>query len=101
MELVDFLPRSRLTSYVEISDRIARRVASGDLAPGSELPSIRALAASDGVTPSTIARAYQRLATAAIVHMGDRRKTRVSENGTRQALALLVDHGHLLGAEEL
>ena len=81
-----------MAGYVEISDQIARRVASGDLPPGAELPSIRALAATQGVTPSTIARAYQRLASAAVVHMGDRRKTRVSENGTRHALALLADH---------
>lgn len=81
-----------MAGYVEISDRIARRVASGDLAAGSELPSIRAFAASEGVTPSTIARAYRRLATAAVVHMGDRRKTRVSENGSRHALTLLADH---------
>ena len=47
-----------MAGYVEISDQIARRVASGDLAPGAELPSIRALAATQGVTPSTIVRAY-------------------------------------------
>ncbi len=81
----------RMAGYVEISDQIARRVASGDLAPGSELPSIRAFAATEGVTPSTIARAYQRLATAEIVQMGDRRRTRISESGTRHALALLTD----------
>jgi molybdate-binding protein len=82
----------RMAGYVEISDEIARRVANGDLAPGAELPSIRALAATQGVTPSTIARAYQRLATAGIVHAGDRRKTRVAQSGPRHALGLLADH---------
>jgi len=81
-----------MAGYVEISNQIARRVASGDLAPGNELPSVRALAASEGVTASTIARAYQRLAVADIVHTGDRRRTRVSENGTSHAQALLADH---------
>ena len=64
-----------MAGYLEISDQIARRVANGDLAPGSELPSVRVFAAAEGVTPSTIARAYQRLAAADVVHMGDRRRT--------------------------
>lgn len=81
-----------MAGYIEISDRIARRVANGELAPGTELPSVRQFAASEGVTASTIARAYQRLAGANIVHTGDRRRTRVSENGASQAQALLADH---------
>jgi len=79
-----------MAGYVEISDQIARRVASGELAPGTQLPSVRALAAAEGVTTSTVARAYQRLAHAAVVHSGDRRKTRVAEEGRRHAQALLA-----------
>lgn len=81
-----------MPGYVEISDRIARRVASGELGPGAELPSVRSLAATERVTASTVARAYQRLVAAAVVHSGDRRKTRVAPDGRRHAQALLSDH---------
>ena len=43
--------------YLQVKEQIRHRVAIGDLAPGSEIPSIRALAAAISVSVITIKRA--------------------------------------------
>jgi GntR family transcriptional regulator len=48
----------RRPMYVQIVEQIRRRVAVGDWAPGSELPSIRTLAATARVSVITVKRAY-------------------------------------------
>ena len=50
-----------MTLYLELSTKLAARIADGDPAPGAPLPSVRALAASERTTPSTISRAYREL----------------------------------------
>ena len=47
--------------YLQIVQQVKYLVASGRLAPGDELPTIRALAERLLVNPNTVARAYQRL----------------------------------------
>jgi GntR family transcriptional regulator len=47
--------------YLQIIEQIQRRVAAGDLPPGSELPSIRQLASELNVSVITIKRAYLEL----------------------------------------
>ena len=47
--------------YLQVKEQIRHRVAIGDWAPGTELPSIRALAASISVSVITIKRAYLEL----------------------------------------
>lgn len=46
----------------EVMDTIRRRIAGRTLAPGERLPSVRRLAATMGVSPSTVVVAYARLA---------------------------------------
>lgn len=53
--------------YLQIMDQIERRVAVGDLLPGTELPSIRELAASLQVSVITIKRAYLELERAGVI----------------------------------
>ncbi|RVU14881.1 PLP-dependent aminotransferase family protein [Methylobacterium oryzihabitans] len=50
-----------------VMDTIRRRIGSRALAPGDRLPSIRGLAASLGVSPSTVVEAYDRLAAEGLV----------------------------------
>ncbi|MCX7397445.1 MAG: GntR family transcriptional regulator [Planctomycetales bacterium] len=47
--------------YLQVIEQIQRRVAVGDLLPGTELPSIRQLAADLSVSVITIKRAYLEL----------------------------------------
>ncbi len=47
--------------YLQVIEQVQRRVAVGDLPPGTELPSIRQLAADLSVSVITIKRAYLEL----------------------------------------
>jgi GntR family transcriptional regulator len=47
--------------YLQVIEQIKRRVAVGDLPPGTELPSIRQLAADLNISVITIKRAYLEL----------------------------------------
>ena len=53
--------------YLQIVNQIKHLVASGRLAPGEEIPPIRALAAQLLVNPNTVARAYRELEAAGII----------------------------------
>lgn len=52
---------SPLPIYRQIMDQIDRAIASGQLAPGDSLPSIRAVAERLTINPNTVARAYSEL----------------------------------------
>lgn len=78
-----------MARYVEIAAGLARRVRTGDLPPGSELPAVRALAAEVGATSSTIVRAYRHLADTGVITRADRRRARVSSDGALAAARLL------------
>ena len=47
--------------YLQIQAQLERRVASGALAPGDALPSVRALAKQLRINPNTVVRAYREL----------------------------------------
>ena len=51
-------PHSATPIYRQILEQVRRMVASGQLAPGAELPSVRELAVTHAVNPMTISRAY-------------------------------------------
>jgi DNA-binding transcriptional regulator YhcF (GntR family) len=53
--------------YDQIRTQIEQQVASGELAPGTRLPTVRALAATLGLAPNTVARAYRELEHAGVV----------------------------------
>ena len=53
--------------YRAIADSLARDVAEGRLAPGTRLPTHRALAAALGVTVGTVSRAYEEAARVGLV----------------------------------
>jgi molybdate-binding protein/DNA-binding transcriptional regulator YhcF (GntR family) len=58
---------SRSYLYLQIAETIRRRIASGDLAPGDMLPSVRSMAHSWTCTPGTVSRAYAILADEGLV----------------------------------
>ncbi len=53
--------RSKEPIYVQIMNQIQERLASGELEPGQQLPTVRRLAAELGVNFNTVARAYRLL----------------------------------------
>jgi GntR family transcriptional regulator len=54
-------PSSGIPIYRQLIDQVRRLVASGQLAPGTELPSVREVAAEYTVNPTTISKAYSLL----------------------------------------
>jgi GntR family transcriptional regulator len=54
-------PQSGIPIYRQIIDQVKRMVASGQLPPGGELPSVRELAVQHAVNPMTISKAYTQL----------------------------------------
>jgi GntR family transcriptional regulator len=54
-------PQSGVPIYRQIVEQVRRMVASGQLQPGAELPSVRELAVSHAVNPMTVSKAYSQL----------------------------------------
>ena len=93
--------------YLQVIEQVKRRVAVGDLPPGSELPSIRELAAGLKVSVITIKRAYLELERDGVIAtrqgkgsvVADRPglQSSIQETEMRQHLTQAVSLGLLLG----
>ena len=96
-------PSDGVPIYLQIVNQVKYLVASGRLAPGEELPPIRALAEQLVVNPNTVARAYRELEVAGIVTKRRTTGTYVSEAGSplarQERLRLLAERLDLLLAE--
>ncbi|MEY3294613.1 MAG: HTH-type transcriptional repressor YtrA [Pseudomonadota bacterium] len=57
----DILPSDAVPIYRQIVEQVRRRIASGTLAAGEELPSVRALALEHAINPMTVSKAYSLL----------------------------------------
>src|SRR3954452_18952815 len=64
--------------YEQLRRQVATRAASGDLPPGTRLPTVRALAAELRLAANTVARAYRELETDGVVVTEGRRGTFVA-----------------------
>ena len=71
--------------YEQIRAQLAEQVAAGRLAPGTRLPTVRALAESLGVASNTVARAYRELEHSGVVSTRGRNGTVVNGDGTDRA----------------
>jgi DNA-binding transcriptional regulator YhcF (GntR family) len=58
--------------YEQVADQVRQLIASGELSPGTSLPSVRQLAGDLGVSLNTVARAYRRLETEGFLITRDR-----------------------------
>jgi DNA-binding transcriptional regulator YhcF (GntR family) len=54
-------PHSGIPIYRQLSEQIRRMATSGQLPPGTELPSIRALALEHAINPMTVSKVYNML----------------------------------------
>lgn len=79
-------PSSAIPPYEQIRSQIEAMVATGTLAPGDRLPSIRQLAHDLGLAGGTVARAYTELEQAGLV-VSRRRTGTVVADGVAEAPA--------------
>jgi GntR family transcriptional regulator len=89
--------------YLQIVNQVKYLVASGRLAPGEELPPIRALAFQLRINPNTVARAYRELEAAGVVIKRSTTGTYVSDAGSplarRERLRIVTERMDALIAE--
>src|SRR4051794_39796475 len=78
-----------MTRYLDLTAKLAARIAAGELPAGSALASVRELAAQEGTTASTVGRAYRELAEAGAIELAPRRAGRVAAHGPLMARSLL------------
>jgi DNA-binding transcriptional regulator YhcF (GntR family) len=76
LEPVD--PAAAEPPFEQLRRQIAGRAASGELAAGARLPTVRALAAEVGLAVNTVARVYRELEADGVVVTEGRRGTFVS-----------------------
>ena len=99
---------SPIPPYEQVRAQIAAIIASGRLAEGSRLPTIRALAADLGIATGTVGRAYRELETAGLVASRRRSGTVVigqsaptaASAAVRQAAAELAACARRAGMDE-
>ena len=68
-------PAGEEPPFAQLRAQVARRAATGDLAPGTKLPTVRALATELGLAANTVARAYRELEADGVVVTEGRRGT--------------------------
>jgi DNA-binding transcriptional regulator YhcF (GntR family) len=90
--------------YEQIRAQIATGVTTGRLAPGTRLPSVRALAEQLGVAANTVARAYRELEHAGVVTTRGRNGTVVNDDAgdsaAKAAASTYADAMRALGVRQ-
>lgn len=87
--------------YQQIINGLKGEIAQGRLAPGSPLPSVRALAEDLLVSVITVKRAYEELEHDGIIYRRQGLGTFVAENGSARSLELKIGHAEELLREAL
>jgi len=59
--LFDIVPTAATPIYRQIVEQVHRLIASGQLAPGADMPSVRAVALHYAINPMTVSKAYSQL----------------------------------------
>jgi len=81
--------RSEAPIYVQIVEQVRQRVASGELRPGDQLPTVRQMATDLRVNFNTVARAYRLLDEAGLISTQQGRGTYIWEGPTEETLKQL------------
>ncbi|MBI5566914.1 MAG: GntR family transcriptional regulator [Chloroflexi bacterium] len=96
-------PRSRTPIYAQLIQQVKQQVAAGQLKPGDQLPTVRALAADLHVHTNTVARAYDLLDQDGVISAQQGRGTYIARPANhphlrrhrRDALQTLIDRAVL------
>jgi GntR family transcriptional regulator len=75
-------PRSGVPLYLQLIEQITRAVALGSLAPGEQLPTVKALALDLTINPNTVARVYRELERDGLIETSPGRGSFVRGNGS-------------------
>jgi GntR family transcriptional regulator len=78
--MFDINPAHASPIWLQIEEGIRRMITLGSLIPGGAVPSVRDLAKTLRVNPNTVARAYQRLTDAGVLHVKRGEGTFVSDS---------------------
>ena len=81
MSVLPLDPSSTEPPFEQLRRQVATRVARGDLAAGTKLPTVRGLATELGLSAGTVARAYKELEADGVVVTEGRRGTFVRSSG--------------------
>ena len=89
---IGYDPRSPVPPYEQIRAQLARQVQSGELAPGTRLPTVRRLAGDLGLAVNTVARAYRELERDGLVATRGRNGTVVAGVDESRALDAAAEY---------
>jgi len=84
-------PTSRVPIYAQIVEQIKSQIASGQLTPGDQLPTIRRLATDLRINFNTVVRAYLELESEGLISTKRGRGTFVADSPEEEALAEMRD----------
>lgn len=103
---MDWRFRGDLPIYAQLVDKIRLGIVTGELPPGSRLPSVRELSAEAGVNPNTMQRALQELEREGMVYAQRTTGRFVTEDTavigrSRQAMAGRLIRDFLASMQEL
>lgn len=87
MDLRGVDPTSDVPIYLQIVERIKYLIATGELKPGQQLPTVRQVAVELSVNPNTVARAYAELDREGIISTQQGRGTYVRQRPGAEHLA--------------
>jgi DNA-binding transcriptional regulator YhcF (GntR family) len=95
---------SPVPPYEQVREQFRARVESGELGPGTRLPTVRALAADLGLAVNTVARAYRELESLGLIETRGRAGSVVSgegvERAARQAAHEFAEKVRALGVDD-
>ncbi|WP_211748249.1 GntR family transcriptional regulator [Paenibacillus sp. Marseille-Q4541] len=79
--IIELDMQSELPIYTQLTNQIIEGIASGALAPGEALPSVRSLASDIGINLHTVNKAYQLLKQEDYIHIHRQKGVVVNPNG--------------------
>ena len=100
-------PASAVPPFEQVRVQLLALVSSGELAPGTRLPTVRRLADDLGIAPNTVARTYRELEADGIIETRGRHGSFVAAHGdaaerqAQEAAAVYAARIRQLGIEAL
>jgi DNA-binding transcriptional regulator YhcF (GntR family) len=97
-------PNAPEPPYEQVREQVRAQVETGALAPGTKLPTVRALAADLGLAANTVARAYRELESLGVIETRGRAGSVVTGGGVdraaREAAHAYAEQLRALGLDE-
>jgi len=78
-------PHSGIPLYRQLQEQIRRLAASGQLEPGTPLPSIRELAVRHAINPMTVSKVYSQLESEGVLERHRGKQMTIAAKGARAA----------------